>query len=264
VPTVVLPSGPVLAYDDTGSGPEGSSVVVLSHGLLMDRTMFGPQVEALRAEHRCLTWDGRGHGETTHDGKPFTFWDSADDLVGLLDALEVDRAVLVGMSQGGFLSLRAALAHPDRVEAVVLLDSQAGLEDPAAAPLYRQLAADWQANGPDGAALAFVAALILGDGVDHAPWIHRWTEQPPERATQVLDPLLTRDDLTDRLDEIACPVLVVHGTADAAIPVERARAVAEGVRDCRGLVLVEGGSHATNLSHPDEVNEALAEFLSDL
>lgn len=264
MPTVALPSGPTLAYEDSGPGPEGSSVIVLSHGLLMDRTMFAPQVDALHAQHRCLTWDGRAHGETISDGQPFSFWDSADDLVGLLDALEVERAVLVGMSQGGFLSLRAALAHPDRVEALVMLSSQAGLEDPAAAPLYAQLAEDWATGGADQGTLAFVASLILGEGVDHGPWIERWAAQPRERAREALHPLLARDDLTDRLDEVACPVLVVHGTADAAIPVERAQAVAAGVRDCRGLVLIENGTHAASLSHPDEVNAALVEALADL
>ena len=90
--------------DSGGTGP----AVLLSHGFLMDHTMFDAQVEALAPQYRCVRWDERGFGATPAPG-PFTYWDSADDAVGLLDHLGIDEAVFVGMSQGGFLSLRAAL-----------------------------------------------------------------------------------------------------------------------------------------------------------
>jgi 3-oxoadipate enol-lactonase len=261
VPTLTRPDGAVLRYDDTGG--DHDTVVVLSHGLLMDRTMFEPQVEALRSRARCITWDERGHGETQWDG-PFTYWDSADDLVAILDEVEVDRAVLVGMSQGGYLSLRCALRHPERVAALVMYDSQAATEDPALWPLYEGMAEAWATDGADEAILEHVAGEILGPGLDAEPWKQRWREQPRDRARQIIRPLLDREDVSDRLGEVACPVLVIHGTADTAIPLERGRAVAEGVPDCRGLVLVEGGTHAAGLSHPDEVNAAVSELLDDL
>ena len=101
-----------LHFEDTGgSGPP----VVLSHGFLMDHEMFAPQVEALRTAYRVITWDERGFGLTEYDGEPFTYWDSAADCLGLLTHLGIESAVLGGMSQGGFLSLRAALTAPDRV-----------------------------------------------------------------------------------------------------------------------------------------------------
>ncbi len=261
MPTLTRPDGAVLRYDDTGG--EHDRTVVLSHGLLMDRTMFAPQVATLQAGARCVTWDERGHGETQWDG-PFDYWDSADDLVALLDHLEIEQAVLVGMSQGGFLSLRAALRYPERVAALVMYDSQAGPEDPAVAPLYDGMATAWAQDGADEQTLAFVAHEILGPDVDAAPWQQIWRDQPKARAAQIIRPLVDREDLTDRLGEVTCPVLVIHGTADTAIGVDRARAVAEGVPDCRGLVLIEGAAHAAGLSHPDEVTAAIAELLADL
>jgi 3-oxoadipate enol-lactonase len=261
VPTLTRPDGAVLAYDDTGG--DHDHVVVMSHGILMDRRMFAPQVAALRDRARCVAWDARAHGETRSSGA-FTYWDSADDLVALLDHLEVERAVLLGMSQGGFASLRAALRHPDRVAALVMYSSQAGPEDPEVAPLYEGMAASWAADGADEGVLDYVAHRILGDGVDHEPWKQTWREQPRERAAELIRPLVDREDLTDRLGEVACPVLVVHGTADPAIPLERAQQVADGVPDCRGLVVVEGGPHALGLSHPDELDRAVTELLDDL
>lgn len=87
--------------------------MILSHGLLMDRTMFAPQVAALAGRYRCVVWDQRGHGDTGPAATPFSYWDSADDLRALAAHLGIDRAFPVGMSQGGYLSLRCALRHPD-------------------------------------------------------------------------------------------------------------------------------------------------------
>jgi len=92
-------NGITVSYTDSGGdGP----AVVLSHGYLMDSSMFDPQVAALAPEYRVITWDERGFGGTTATG-PFSYWDSASDVIGLLDHLGIEQAVLGGMSQGGFL-----------------------------------------------------------------------------------------------------------------------------------------------------------------
>lgn len=264
MPTLARTDGTALAYADTGAQPDGGSTLLFSHGLLMDRTMFDPQVEALRARHRCLAWDQRGHGETGPARGPFTYWDSADDAVALLDAAAVDRAVLVGMSQGGFLSLRAALRHPDRVRALVLIDTQAGLEEEAAAPLYLAMAERWAQEGYDASVASFVAGLILGDGVDHQPWLASWAAQPKESVLEPTRTLVGRDDITGRLGEISAPALVIHGTADASIAMDRAEALAAGLGDCRSFVRIDGAGHASNLSRPEVVNAAITDFLAGL
>ena len=83
-------NGQRLYYEDSGGdGP----AVVLAHGFLMDHEMFAPQVAALAPEFRVVTWDERGFGATEFDGKPFTYWDSAGDCLGLLDHLGLDRPV---------------------------------------------------------------------------------------------------------------------------------------------------------------------------
>ena len=109
-------NGQKINYAD--SGGDGQSVI-FSHGFLMDQSMFDTQVEALGADYRCVVWDERGFGETPVDDS-FSYWDSANDAVALLDHLGIEKAVFVGMSQGGFLSLRAALAHPARVAGIVM------------------------------------------------------------------------------------------------------------------------------------------------
>jgi 3-oxoadipate enol-lactonase len=257
-PLTATINGTDVAYADTGGdGP----AVVLSHGYLMDQEMFDPQVRALAPEFRVITWDERGFGGTRAPG-PFSFWDSARDLLGLLDHLGLDRAVLGGMSQGGFLSLRAALLAPGRVRALALIDTQAGQEDPAVAPAYEQMEDIWLEQGPEPVQ-EVVASIILG-AVDPEPWYAKWAALDTAGLTHSFRCLMDRDDITGRLAEITCPVLIVHGTDDAAIPVAKAQALRDGLGGPAELVTVEGGSHASNMSHPDLVNAALLGFLRSL
>jgi 3-oxoadipate enol-lactonase len=262
---VAAVNGIEINYTDTGGqGP----AVVFSHGFLMDQTMFDRQVAALAPDYRVIAWDQRGHGSTRATGE-FTYWDSAADVLALLDQLRVERAVLAGMSQGGFLSLRAALTAPDRVRALVLIDSQAGQEDPASVPGYEQMHQVWLDNGP-GPVQEVVASIILGPG-QWDGWYAKWNEQyaqwAPADLGQLTWPfrcLMDRDDITGRLAEITCPTLIVHGTADASIPVARAEAVRDGLGGPVTFTPVEGAAHASNVTHPDEVNQALLGFLSGL
>jgi 3-oxoadipate enol-lactonase len=254
-------NGQRIRFEDAGGdGPP----VILSHGFLMDREMFAPQVEALRREYRVITWDERGFGETEFDGRPFTYWDSAQDCLSLLDHLGIEQAVLGGMSQGGFLSMRAALLAPERVRALVLIDTQSGVEDPDRLPLYRQMQQMWLEKGPVDELAQTIAGLIIGDPVLNEVWIAKWRELPRGSLEAPGDWLFERDDITDRMGEIECPAIVFHGTADASIEIEKAEQLSRDLPGCTGLVRVEGGSHASNLTHPDQVNGPLLEFLGSL
>lgn len=256
-------NGQRLYYEDTaGDGP----VVVFSHGLFMDHTMFADQVEALRGTYRCVSWDERGHGQTETTPEPFTYWDSASDLLGLLDHLGIDAAVLAGMSQGGYLSLRATLTAPERVRALVLMDTQERTEDAEKVAGYDQLVEAWTApGGPPQEVLDIVAQIILGPGYDGtAAWQAKWREIPDATVRQVYATLVTReDDISDRLGEIDVPALVVHGEADAAISLDIAREVSAALPQGE-LVVIPGAGHAANLTHPAEVNPHVERFLSVL
>jgi len=254
-------NGQRIRFED--SGGEGAPVI-LSHGFLMDREMFAPQVDALADEFRVITWDERGFGETEFDGQPFTYWDSARDCLGLLDHLKIDRAVLGGMSQGGFLSLRAALLSPERVRALVLIDTQSGVEDPERLPAYRQMQQTWLQVGPVDELAETIANLIIGDNELNAAWIAKWRELSRESMSAPADCLFERDDISDRLAAIACPAIVFHGTADQSIEIERAEDLCRALSGCADVVRIEGAPHASNLTHPDEVNGPLLDFLRSL
>lgn len=254
-------NGQRIRFEDSG-GP--GPAVIFSHGFLMDREMFAPQVDALAPEFRVITWDERGFGETEFDGKPFSYWDSARDCLGLLDHLAIERAVLGGMSQGGFLSLRAALLAPERVRALVLIDTQSGTEDPVRLPEFRRMQETWLAVGPVDQLTQAIAELIIGDPALSERWIAKWRQLPRENLKPTADCLFDREDLTGRVGEITCPAIVFHGTADVSIEIEKGEALCRALPGCAGVVRIEGGPHASNLTHPEQVNGPLLEFLRSL
>jgi len=253
-------NGQKIAYDDSG---DGSPALIFSHGFLMDRTMFESQVEYFSNDYRCIAWDERGFGDTPANGS-FSYWDSADDVVALMDHLDLEQAVLLGMSQGGFLSLRAALRHPDRVKAIVLIDSGTHVDPPEVLAGYQQMMTHWMSDEPLGEVGETVARIIIDQPELMKKWIAIWESRDRYSLKYPSETLLTRDHIDDRTSEIGCPVLMVHGEEDQAIPIESAEVLSERLPDCRGLIRVPGAAHAANMTHPQLVNPAIKNFLQSL
>jgi 3-oxoadipate enol-lactonase len=179
-----------------------------------------------------------------------------------MDHLEIDVAVVGGMSQGGFLSLRTALLAPERVRALILIDTQAGTEAPETIEPYNQLHAAWLEHGAV-AVQDVIASIILGPGT-WQDWYDKWTALQPEQFSLAFDCLMHRDDISDRLGEITCPALIIHGTDDVAIPMEKAEALRVGLGGTASLIPISGGPHAANMTHPEPVNAAILQFLQSL
>ncbi len=255
-------NGQWIHYEDSGGN---LPPVVLAHGLLMDCEMFAPQLEALGSLCRIITWDARCHGETETTDEPFTYWDLAEDLRGLLDHLGIARAVIGGMSQGGFVALRFALKYPERVAALILLSTQAGTEDPEKVAIYESMLAVWEAEGLNDQLAETIAAIILGnEWPGREAWIAKWQQWPRSLLRPAFNALVGREDIHDRLGEIKAPALVIHGTADAAIDIELAQHLCSELANCPPLIRIEGCGHACNLTHPKLVNLAVQQHLVEL
>jgi pimeloyl-ACP methyl ester carboxylesterase len=250
-------NGQQLYYEDTaGAGP----VVVFSHGNLMNHDMWAPQVEALRGEFRCVVWDERLHGSTKDDGALFTYWDAADDLLGLLDQLGVEHATLVGHSQGGCASLRATLRAPKRVTALVLIDTAAVAWPPEVLAQMGGVRDGFRDGGPDAVAPVMLSVLLAKPEI-HQDWLQAWHEQPRQRLADAVSVLMGVDDISARLGEITQPALVVHGEADQAIPLSLGQMVRDGLPGALDLVVIPGAGHTPSLTDPDKVNGPVLAFL---
>ncbi|HVW33598.1 MAG TPA: alpha/beta hydrolase [Acidimicrobiia bacterium] len=250
-----------LYYEDSGGdGP----AIVFSHGAFLDHSIWEPVVARLAPAHRCITWDARGHGMSDANG-PFDYWDLAGDVVAILDEIGVGSAVLVGMSQGGWLTQRAALAHPDRVRAVVLTATSMHLLSAEEQAGYQQLADAWLAMGPVGEIGDTVLNIqFLPTDYDGSRYLHGWRQRPPAGWAQVWATVLGRDDIDARFSEIKCPGLCIQGTGDGIFPVALAEEMSSLLPDSRGVVAVEGGPHCISLTFPTEMSNTLRDFVAGL
>ncbi len=260
----ITQGGARVFYDDLGAGP----AVLLSHSWFCDGRQW-PQVPAVvDAGHRVLNLDNRGHGRSGPYRQRFTMWDLAEDLVAVLDDAEVDDAVLVGLSVGGFAALRAALRYPDRVRALVLADTAAS-------------AAAWQGRvkvallGPlertPARRVAVSAAVnqLFGPTARReqprlvAEWRQRFLDQDLPSMLVAIRSILARDDVTSELGAIEVPTLVVVGDEDRDPGVLASAALAARIRGADLVVLPDTG-HLSALERPEAFAAALLDFLAGL
>lgn len=255
-----------IAYDDVGTVQTGYPLVFL-HAFPLNRTMWDPQVSAFVAENRCVAIDARGFGESTVN-PPFSVDRYADDVVGVLDALGIDRAVLLGVSFGGYVALALWRRHPDRIRALVLAGTHPGADTPEQVTRRREMIEIAATQGSTAIANLQIAGVVGKTTRERQPdtydAIHRMMAQSDPRAiVGALQAMIDRPDSTPLLRTIDVPTLIVVGDQDVLTPPKMARAMHQGISGSRLEVLAESG-HLANMERPAAFNAVLAEFLSSL
>ena len=142
-------NGTTLAYDDTGPGSTGETIA-FSHGLLWDRSLFAPQIAALRARYRCIAWDHRGQGESAPDPTRNCIGIElvTQDAIALLARLAPGPVHLCGLSMGGFVAMRIAARRPELVRSAILIETSADREPVENLPKFRVLTVVTRLFGP--------------------------------------------------------------------------------------------------------------------
>ncbi|WP_028935125.1 alpha/beta hydrolase [Pseudonocardia spinosispora] len=242
--------------------------LVFSHGMMLDRRMFEPQVAALADRYRTVAFDHRSR--TDEGGEPFSLYDLAEDCRMLLDELDIERCVLVGMSMGGFMALRFAQKYPDRLRGLVVIG--------ASAQPYADVEQDmWELHfgahreaqrlAPDFARAEAESHFALRTRQYNPQLVDRWAERIAGRGgRETFNETLSwsrQDDIRPVLATITCPVLVVHGDEDDAVPLGYALDTYQRLPNARLLVVPFAG-HAANLDDPDMVNRAIELFVDSL
>jgi pimeloyl-ACP methyl ester carboxylesterase len=231
---------------------------------MMDRSMFETQLEDLSDTYRVIAFDHRARTDKWRG--PYSLDDLADDVVELLDSLDIERCVLGGMSMGGFMALRFALRHQERLAGLVLIDT---LAEAPVSP-HEELFGNLRDGGPlDEGIVEWHADIVFGPTtksespqlVEH--WKERWRRLRGASVYWESASWLRREDVAARLPEIAVPTLVIHGDEDEILPMEGAKQMAAHVQRGR-LVRIPGAGHTSNAEQPTMVNAALREFLDEV
>jgi pimeloyl-ACP methyl ester carboxylesterase len=251
-------------FEDIGSGMP----VVLGHSFLCTGEMWREQTTALGHKYRFINPDFRGHGRSGPVAGPFSLYDAVGDVVAVLDALEIERAVWCGLSIGGMVAMRAALEVPDRVSALVIMDSDAGAERTLRKLRYGLMGAGARAMGI-GPFLPTVCRLMFGATTRRTnpglvdEWRGIFADVDIQSTLRCLGALVDRDSVLLRLSEISVPTLVVVGQEDESLPVPVSQRIHEGLPHSQFAEIREAG-HLSALEQPEQVNEVLDRFLQDL
>lgn len=252
-----------LGYDDGGSGIS----CLFVHGFPHNRTLWAPQLQALTVSARCVVPDLRGFGETTVS-PPFSMSRYADDLVALLDNLHIDRAVVAGLSMGGYVAFELWRRHPHRVRALVLCNTKAGADSEEAKEKRRAMMDLARQSGAAAIADSMMTGMLGKTTREKRPEITNTVHQmisaaPVDGIVGALQAMMDRANSTPTLATINVPTLVVAGDEDAIIPIEEARAMHAGIRGST-LEVITGAGHLSNLERPAAFNHVFSEFLAAL
>ena len=244
--------GVELYYEVHGRGP----VLLLTHGYSATSQMWAGQVEALSMAHTLVTWDMRGHGQSDYpeDAAAYSETATVADMAALLDVVGADRAIIGGLSLGGYMSLAFHRAHRERVRALLIIDTGPG---------YRKDEAreGWNANALKTAERYETEGLgrLAAVSVEMRTSRHRDAEGLAKAARG----MLTQHDaaVIESLPTIAVPSIVVVGANDAPF-IAASDYMAAKIPGARKVV-IPGAGHAANIDQPDAFNAAILGFLAE-
>jgi 3-oxoadipate enol-lactonase len=245
-------------------GKSNQPVVVLSHSLGSSMEMWNPQIKDLKAQYQVLRYDTRGHGGSAAPAEAYSLGQLGDDVIGLLDALNIDDVHFVGLSMGGMIGQYLALNHASRLRSLALCDT--------AAIIPQEAQPVWQER-IDIARTKGLQALVEST-------LERWftppclEKNPPE--VQLIRKLFLATPLDgyigcseairglnylERLSEIIIPTLIIVGQDDPGTPVAAAQLMHQHIADSE-LVVLPAAAHLSNVEQPEAFNQALMQFLN--
>jgi pimeloyl-ACP methyl ester carboxylesterase len=245
--------GVKIYYEVHGSGPP----LILTHGYSSTSTMWNGQIEALSKQHQLILWDMRGHGQSDYPGDPAAYSEALTvaDIAALLDEVGAARAIVGGLSLGGYMSLAFYRAHPERVSALLIIDTGPGFKKEEAREVWNERAratADrFDREGLD---------VLKSASRERSTVSHRDASGLARAARG----MLTQRDakVIEVLPEIKVPSLVVVGADDTPF-LAASDYMAAKIPGARKAVIPAAG-HAVNIDQPEAFIEAVVPFLDGL
>ena len=255
----------IALYDE---GVREGLPVVLIHGFPFNRQMWGPQLRALSAVYRVISYDVRGHGASDVGDGQYSLELFVDDLLGILESLNLKQAVLCGLSMGGYIALRMAERNPERVKALVLCDTKSEADGNEAKLKRAASVLAVKKNGSVAFAQEFVKAVLTEETLQSRPELVRSVAaliagNTPLGIAGALLAMVSRTDTTPALPYLSFPALILVGEQDKLTPPSAAEAMRKALPHAE-LHVIPQAAHLSNLENPEVFNEKLLAFLKNL
>lgn len=248
-------------------GPEDAPLVIFNHSLATSRAMWRHQVAAFAPRYRIVTFDMRGHGETAAPDFPYSLEMLADDVVGVLDCLGVERpAIFVGISVGGMIGQTLGLRHPKRFRALVLCSTTSRIPLEGRAAWESRIEAI-KRDGVEGQVQPtlerWLSAAFRARQPDETRWVADMIRGTPAAGMISCGHAIKMLDYTDQLNRISLPTLIIAGERDPGTPVAASQAIHERIAGSK-LAVIPDCLHQTPIEAPDAFNRILGQFLDGL
>ena len=267
MPTLLI-NGKYLAYEEFGTG----FPILFGHSYLWSASMWAPQIQAFSSKYRCIVPELWGHGSSESlPTIPYSIEALADIHYQLLDELNISRCAVIGLSVGGMWGTQLALNHPERVSALVLMDTSVAPEPAETQQRYFSMAATVEKLGQFPEPMVeqilplFFAPATLQDKPElvenFKQQLLNWPLENIPSVVELSRTIFSRVSLMERLSELGMPTLIMVGENDLSRPPHEARAMANAISGCEYVVIPRAG-HVPNLEQPEIVNQVLYNFLN--
>lgn len=262
----VIVNGHIMRYTEAGSADR--PVVIFIHGFPFNQSMWHPQIEALRGSFRVITYDIRGHGDSEFGRDELSIALFAEDLIGLMDELEIPKAIVCGLSMGGYIALRAITVYPDRFSALILSDTQCVADSPEARTKRIAAIENIKKHGVEEYAMQSLNNLLPPETLNaQIDLVTRIKDMILSTSRQTLcDTLMAlanREETCTRLSNIQVPALILVGSEDKITPLAAANRMYSQIPNAK-MHVIEGAGHLPNMEKTEAFNGYVVEFLRSL
>lgn len=257
-------NGRKISYVEEGSVT--ARPVIFIHGFPFSKAMWADQVAALKDTVRVLAYDVRGHGNSEPGEATFSIDLFADDLLAFMDALKLDKAVVCGLSMGGYIALNAIQKQPQRFSGLMLIDTQCGADTPEGKEKRRKTIAFIHKNGLEVYAeesLKNLFAQVSFETRSKEVNFIRTTilNTPADVICRTLQALADRKESCSYLPNIKIPVCVVVGSEDKITPPQVAQKMADAIPRST-VVVIDKAGHLSNLEASSEFTKHVTSYLT--
>lgn len=254
-----------LSYDDLG---EGGIPIIFIHGFPFDRTMWQPQMDFFKSTNRVIAFDIRGFGESKDEESALSIDLFAEDLISFMDTLRIDKAIICGLSMGGYIALNAVKRFQNRFEGLILADTQCIADSDEAKQKRYKAIDEIVLHGTTGFNEAFIKNVLHKDSLSSKKEVVEKTRRMVYSNSEHimgmgLTALAERSETCSTLSKITIPTLILCGREDTVTPIAQAESMKSSIYGSV-LRIIDHAGHLSNLEQPESFNQHLLYFINAL
>jgi len=253
-----------VCYNDEGQ--EGSPVIIFIHGFPFNKSMWDKQIEVLKNNYRVIAYDVRGHGCSDVGTGIYSIELFVNDLINFMEALKIDKAILCGLSMGGYIALRAIENYPDHFDALILCDTNCTADTSEVKEKRMNTIENIKKDGmeafaDDSLKNLFAPESFTSKKAEIASTREMIVNTSKKTLYKTLRAFYERKETCSSLPNIQVPVLIMVGNEDKITPPAAAQLMHEKIEDSIFCIL-EQAAHLSNMENPTEFNNQLEKFVS--